>query len=142
MLTLVLYSRKGSATRGVWKVADFGLTVEATSKQLHTTRSSKGTSSYRAPELVREHGPGTFNNKVDIWALGCIIFEIVFRKKAFSSDFAVYQYAGTNGECFKIPDTTAMSIDLTLVSEVIKDLLAIDPSDRPSAQALVKVLKR
>jgi len=34
-----------------------------------------------------------YNNKVDIWALGCILYELAFRKKAFDSDMAVLSHA-------------------------------------------------
>jgi serine/threonine protein kinase len=76
---LVLYSH----TEQAWKIADFGLTVEGTSKKAHTTQYSKGTCSYRAPELIQLDDKGTYTNKVDIWAMGCILYEIVFRSKAF-----------------------------------------------------------
>ena len=48
-LISVLYSRQ----EGVWKIGDFGLTMEGTSQRGHTTRYARGTSSYRAPELLR-----------------------------------------------------------------------------------------
>src|SRR5271155_1844761 len=83
---LVLYSRAQHS----WKIADFGLTTEGTSQRSYTTHYSRGTSSYRAPELVRS---GAYNNKVDIWALGCILYEIVTLRKAFSTDNAVYEYS-------------------------------------------------
>jgi serine/threonine protein kinase len=50
-LIVVLYS----GTVDTWKIADFGLTAEGTSKQARTTRYSMGTPCYRAPELMREH---------------------------------------------------------------------------------------
>ena len=61
---------------GHWKIADFGLTSEATSNRLVTSRSARGKPSYRAPELLRETKAG-YNNKADIWSLGCIGFELL-----------------------------------------------------------------
>lgn len=46
-LILVLYRR----AEMTWKITDFGLTVEATSKRARVTQFSRGTTSYRAPEL-------------------------------------------------------------------------------------------
>lgn len=63
--------------------------MAGTSRHVHTTRYGRGTSSYRSPELVREL---IYNNKVDIWALGCIVYELIFLEKAFGSDMAVYDY--------------------------------------------------
>src|SRR5947207_11723087 len=86
---LVLYSRAATA----WKIADFGLAVHGTSTRQQTTRYANGTACYRAPELVTLHNQGKFSNKVDIFAVGCILFEAVFLEKAFDSDVAVYEYA-------------------------------------------------
>lgn len=80
LLTLVLYSSYNK----LWKIADFGLTTEGTSKLAITTVYSKGTEGYRAPELLSEDPK--FSNKVDIWAMGCILYELVVRKKAFAGD--------------------------------------------------------
>lgn len=83
----VLLSRKSQ----MWKIADFGLTSEGTSHHEHTTASSRGTVGYRAPELIREDR-AVYNNKVDIWSLGCILYELVWRRKAFPSDWDVLRY--------------------------------------------------
>jgi len=56
---------------GAWKIADFGLASDGTSKKLHTTRDGRGTPCYRAPEFIQESA--CYNNKVDIWSLGCIL---------------------------------------------------------------------
>src|SRR5437667_3367776 len=47
-LTIVLYSEKSRC----WKIADFGTASRATSKRLNTTRYSRGTAGYRAPEIL------------------------------------------------------------------------------------------
>src|SRR5271169_6862808 len=83
--SLVLYSRKDS----VWKLADFGFTSEATSTTLQTSVDGKGTPGYRAPELVRS---SKYNNKTDIWSLGCILYELAVGQKAFPDDFATFTY--------------------------------------------------
>jgi Protein kinase domain len=87
-LTRVLFS----AVSGWWKIADFGLTSEATSRRLNSTSGARGKPCYRAPELLREENPG-FNKKVDIWSLGCIVYELCFERKAFKDDFETYQFA-------------------------------------------------
>lgn len=68
----MLYSRQQHA----WKVADFGLSTEGTAVRAKTTVLGRGTPGYRAPELLREEH-ATFNNKVDIWAMGCILYQII-----------------------------------------------------------------
>ena len=80
-----------SLTTGLWKIADFGLTREGTSTGNKLTEHSKGTASYRAPEF-NQGNHGTWNNKVDIWALGCVLFELLTGQRAFGSDMNLGVY--------------------------------------------------
>ena len=122
---LVLYYHK----QDVWKLADFGIASEGTSRQSYSTKYARGTASYRAPELLAKH---IYNNKVDIWALGCILFELMCGKKAFSGDFHVSIYFSSNAQP-EIPSTTwPKSLQLHL-SEIIRLLLAKDPQQSPAA---------
>jgi serine/threonine protein kinase len=94
---LVLYSEKEMQ----WKISDFGFTVEGSSKRAITSEFSRGTASYRAPELL-DPVKYTYTNKVDLWALGCVIFELVAERKAFKDDIAVYDHA-RNKSALEIP---------------------------------------
>jgi serine/threonine protein kinase len=126
---LVLYSYSDQA----WKVTDFGLTMEGSSQRMHTTHYSRGTDCYRAPELLERK----YTNKVDIWAVGCILYEMVFRRKAFASDFAVIRFAEKN-ERIQIPDENPI-LDAgkrEFVSKIIFETLSVDPSARPNAGSL------
>lgn len=136
---LVLYSCRVRA----WKIGDFGLTAEGSSKQVQITRYSRGTPSYRAPELIMDEENRTYNNKVDIWALGCILFEAIFRKKAFSSDFAICKYYLNHGfgQRLGLPFDTADGLlpdhpSKLFISNSIHHMLEIDDSRRPAARFL------
>jgi len=83
----VLYSRHDDR----WKLTDFGLTTPATSRHTIVTSQARGTGGYRAPELLLREPP-EYSNKVDIWAYGCIFFELLSGTCAFSNDFAVYTH--------------------------------------------------
>ena len=84
---LVLYSLE----KNKWMLADFGITSHATTDQANPTMYARGTGGYRAPELLVV--PAEFTNKVDIWALGCIFFELLSGgRRAFDDDFAVQTY--------------------------------------------------
>jgi serine/threonine protein kinase len=85
----VLYSESHKC----WKITDFGTASEATSKHMNTTRYSRGTASYRAPEVIAEDP--RFNNRADIWALGCIIYEMSTGVKLFRDDYSVLRYSET-----------------------------------------------
>src|SRR5271169_1629736 len=96
-LTVVLYSEKDQC----WKIADFGTASRPTSKRLNTTRYSRGTAGYRAPEIL-DTKEAKYNNKADIFAFGCIIYEIVTGQKLFWDDFAIINYASTGSLGSKI----------------------------------------
>jgi serine/threonine protein kinase len=49
-LTVVLYSGRDYR----WKIADFGISTEGTTKRAQTTQLARGTPSYRAPEVVKD----------------------------------------------------------------------------------------
>jgi serine/threonine protein kinase len=87
ILTAVLLSVKDKA----WKITDFGLTTEGTSRMAYTTTNASGTPCYRAFELVK-HPQRAFTRNSDIWALGCILYELVFKNKAFPGDMQVWVY--------------------------------------------------
>ena len=73
-----------------WKIADFGTAAEATSRRLRATAFGRGTASYRAPEALSEDRG--YNSKSDIWAFGCVAFELLTGEKAFKDDFETREY--------------------------------------------------
>ena len=104
---------------------------------MNISQGSRGTSSYRAPELVLGNG---YTKKVDIWAVGCILYEIVIQQKAFEHDLAVGSYAASKSP-LKIPpiDNGHSSAFFTTT---IYETLHWEWNRRPSAQSLVsKFLK-
>src|SRR2546423_1399345 len=87
-LSRVLFSCKS----GCWKIADFGLTSTALTSQAKTTQQSRGKPGYRAPELL-QYPKSTYNEKADIWSLGCILHELATSESAFHSDTATFEFA-------------------------------------------------
>jgi serine/threonine protein kinase len=122
----------------VWKIADFGLATDGTSKKAHTTQYSRGTCSYRAPELLKDTHP-TFTNKVDIWALGCILYELVFLARAFPTDYAVIYYAQEFPHTLDIPRVSEIVAEvarLHFITNILKDILKVVVLERPGAQEI------
>jgi serine/threonine protein kinase len=136
---LVLYSKP----ENVWKIADFGYSTEGTSKTALTSEYARGTASYRAPELVKEKH--TFNNKVDIWAMGCILYELAFQKKAFETDMAVLLYALSDHR-LKLPSevddnihyspSKGVDTNYRALGQFVDGMLDSNPSKRPTAREL------
>jgi len=115
-----------------WKIGDFGLTTEGTSVSQHS-EYGRGTSGYRAPELIGQEP--VFSNKVDIFALGCILFELVSHgRKAFTYDWEVFEYKS----CRRLP-LAFHELDVVLKTEFgteMQEMLLLNWMERPSAQNL------
>lgn len=99
-----------------------------------STEQSRGTPSYRAPELIAE--VSTFSNRVDIWGLGCILYELVARKKAFTDDWSIREYERRKLKLI-VPLMYFVETEIrTPLTNLIHEMLKIDPMARPSAQEL------
>jgi serine/threonine protein kinase len=126
----VLYSSRHHR----WKLADFGISAEVIANQSRITSLARGTACYRPPEIINTH---TYNKKTDIWALGCVIYELLTTERAFQSELDVYKY-DVNSD-----------ITRSLVSSVsgefrnlLKGMLSFEPSQRPTAESLLKIWSR
>lgn len=119
----------------MWKLTDFGFTAQAMSSALLTSQS-KGTPGFRAPELLKED-EAHFTNKVDIWALGCVLYELASGKRRYKNDWAVFQ----------LPTSPDLIISLPFesqfwkhhFSEIIHDLLDRDWKTRPRASNVCRL---
>ena len=134
-LTLVFFC----SADGNWKIGDFGFVRAGSSVVAKQSLFGHGTAGYRAFELLREID-GNFTNKVDIFALGCIIFEMVTKKQAFCGDWDVREYALSQPPTplnveFAVPvDEAFRSLFVTIIHETLRS----DPSSRPSARGLLR----
>jgi serine/threonine protein kinase len=129
-IDLVLYSRRDS----VWKWADFGFTSEASSGPLLSSLDGRGTPGYRAPELLQS---SKYNNKADIWSLGCILYELAVGQKAFNDDFVTVAYK-TSGENLAINFGEDIGDQgKENISRDIIVMLKIEFASRPSAADLL-----
>ena len=105
-----------------------------------TTHYARGTCCYRAPELLKEL-PG-FSNKVDIFALGCILFELVTGgKKAFRNDYFIHEYKSRDQLKISFAPAINESWKQEFESEIYS-MLAADRTDRPSAAYLCQRFSR
>uniref|UniRef100_A0A7C9EAN2 non-specific serine/threonine protein kinase n=1 Tax=Opuntia streptacantha TaxID=393608 RepID=A0A7C9EAN2_OPUST len=117
---------------GLWKLCDFGSTstnhkrfekpeemgVEEDNIRKHTTPA------YRAPEMWDLYRRDLINEKVDIWALGCLLYRICYLKSAFDGESKLQILNGN----YRIPDSPKYS---AFVADLIRDMLQSSPDLRP-----------
>lgn len=114
------------------KLADLGAS-KIVSAPMQITRV--GTPLYLAPELVK-HKP--YDYKVDIWALGCVLYTLAKQQPPFSAENLI-----TLGMYIvnKEPDPLPAVYSIQL-NEFIFKLLAKQPIDRPSSSSLIGLLPK
>ena len=98
------------------------------------TELGRGTASYRAPELLSPIA--TFNETVDIWALGCVLFEVISGQRAFNDDWYVQVYARQNQ---KLPVPIDAFVDANLripLINLVREMLELRADRRPHASHL------
>lgn len=126
------------------RLGDFGLTM---SMQQEAAISPVGTVEYMAPEVValppvdmvtsgrvRASSITPNNEKVDIWALGVTLFELVTGKLPFEGkDKSEIKAAITAYNLASFPSYISASCQA-----MIRSMLAYDHKDRPSAEQLLQ----
>ena len=119
-----------------WKLSDFGLTSEG-STQAHTTASGKGTSGYRAPELLKEYPE--YSKKVDIWAMGVILHELATGQKPFHSDEAVSEHYRSRQRLrtIRLNEGFDQHSKVSVYGSIV-DMLQYTPASRPTAVTLFR----
>ena len=92
-----------------------------------------GTQDYMAPEMDDMKIPKT--NRVDIWALGCILYRMFAGSSLFDGRFEVWRYAGSASS----PPLPVKSAGLSITCvDFLSDILKSKPEDRPSAEDCLK----
>ena len=116
--------------RGLVKLGDFGIArvLQSTADNASTLA---GTPYYMSPESLSGQG---YNAKSDIWALGCIIYELCLLKMAFDGDNLLgLTYKICEGSIPDLPEPYSPAF-----REIAETLLVRNPGDRPSALQLLQ----
>ena len=69
------------------KIGDFGISKQLDNGEKYASTNT-GTNYYMAPEIIKGE---QYNNKIDIWALGCIIYELFTLNICFKTK-SIYGY--------------------------------------------------
>ncbi|XP_061187055.1 serine/threonine-protein kinase Nek1-like [Saccostrea echinata] len=119
------------------KIADFGVAkiVDTCSKAANTVMV--GTPHYIAPEMMG--GKGTYDEKIDIWAIGCDCYEMGTSNYAFDGKTAQELKEAVSRN--KLPNINSLRFCENIQKMIIR-LLAPNPCDRPDAEFLFNEVSR
>lgn len=115
------------------KIGDFGLATIINSS--HPRRYTIcGTPNYIAPEVLggKEVGHGF---EVDIWAIGIMLYAMLFGKPPFQAKDVQIIYERIKTNDYKFPPDSVVSLE---ARQLIRDMLSTDPSQRPSLDTVLE----
>ena len=117
------------------KIGDFGI-----AKQLNNineyAKTKAGTMLYMAPEIINGE---KYNNKVDIWSLGCIIHELCTLNFCFESN-------SINELVTKIIKSNHEKININIYGDDLQNLINLlldkDYKKRPTVEEIIKKINK
>ncbi|GFQ76787.1 hypothetical protein TNCT_656011 [Trichonephila clavata] len=115
---------------GIAKLGDFGI-ARILNNTSELARTCIGTPYYLSPEIC-ENKP--YNNKSDIWSLGCVLFELTTLKHAFEAkNIKNLVFKIIKGSLPQIPDMYSPELRSLLAQIFVRN-----PHERPSVNAVLR----
>lgn len=117
---------------GHLKLSDFGASnyIEGNTKRNTTC----GTGIYHPPEMLTQSG---YDHRVDIWAIGILIFELMVGKSPFKAENGRTMNDNICNVRIHWPDDKERPIN-DLAKKLIKQILQKDPRKRPKLEEILK----
>ncbi|XP_060793223.1 serine/threonine-protein kinase Nek5 isoform X2 [Neoarius graeffei] len=112
------------------KLGDFGI-ARMLNNTTELARTCVGTPHYISPEIC-ENRP--YNNKTDIWSLGCVLYELCTLRHPFEGS-SLRQLIVRICRGHYTPISQSYSAELRLL---LSQLFKVSPRDRPSVNSLLK----
>jgi NIMA (never in mitosis gene a)-related kinase len=117
-------------SKGEVKVGDFGI-ARVLKSTYDCAQTAIGTPYYLSPEICQEK---PYNQRSDIWSLGCILYEMTTLRHAFdSSNMKGLVLKILRGNYPAIPDTYSDNL-----RNLIAEMLQRDPQQRPSIKRILE----
>eukprot|EP00667_Euglena_gracilis_P010462 EG_transcript_10654 len=115
------------------KIADFGLSKEVESYERTTTVC--GTPHYMAPEVLQNE---EYDAKCDVWALGCVLYEMATLEHAFRSH-GIGGAAQIQSLMVKVTKGQYKPVEgfSSELRDLVGSLFSVDPKNRPSCQQVM-----
>jgi NIMA (never in mitosis gene a)-related kinase len=117
-------------SKGEVKIGDFGI-ARVLQHTYDCVQTAIGTPYYLSPEICQEK---PYNQKSDIWSMGCILYEMLTLKHAFDAN-------SMKGLVLKILKGTYPAIPASYSEDIrslVSELLTKDPSKRPSIRQILE----
>jgi NIMA (never in mitosis gene a)-related kinase len=112
------------------KIGDFGIS-RVLQHTYDCAQTAIGTPYYLSPEICQEK---PYNQKSDIWSLGCILYEMVTLRHAFDANsMKGLVLKILRGNYPPIPSNYSKEMN-----EIISDMLIKDPLKRPSMRKILE----
>mmetsp|Transcript_5085 Transcript_5085/g.11200 ORF Transcript_5085/g.11200 Transcript_5085/m.11200 type:complete len:317 (+) Transcript_5085:241-1191(+) len=116
------------------KLADLGVSRQVSQDTLFL-RTFYGTPLYASPELCQNK---PYNEKTDIWSLGVVLYEMAALTPPFNAESIMgLAEAITKGEYRPMPSNYSDSL-----SNMVAQMLQVDPSKRPSMATLLSYFQQ
>ncbi|XP_068428475.1 serine/threonine-protein kinase Nek5-like isoform X2 [Clinocottus analis] len=112
------------------KLGDFGI-ARMLNNTMELARTCVGTPYYLSPEIC-ENRP--YNNKTDIWSLGCVLYELCTLRHPFEGS-SLRQLVSKICRGSYNPVPSRYSYDLRLL---VTQLFKVNPRDRPSVSSVLR----
>jgi serine/threonine protein kinase len=129
--------QKPPAARWWVKIGDFGISKRV-NHELTALYTSIGTPLYMAPEITgdldTDEPTSKYNNAVDMWSLGCVVYKVVTQVVPFPARRDLRRFC-IGGPFPEQPLLDRITADGT---EFVKSLLVPDPRDRLSAESALQ----
>ncbi|CUS11456.1 unnamed protein product, partial [Tuber aestivum] len=121
----------------VWvKLGDFGISKRIPAEATTTFHTQVSTPVYSAPEVLgldTNSESSDYTNSVDIWSLGCVIYELFVGERLFASEGQVLRYYLGK---WRIPEEKLKMLSPPtggVGAPLLKSMLSLQPEDRPTA---------